>query len=117
MLVLDSFLALLNAKYIMIAGQELDVTTLDSTVWDFSKYIMVASGMLIVWLIKTAIDIFKGMKETMDKMALDMAVMKSNSDNTKEQLTGIRQDIEDVTHKLQEHDRRLLYIERQIKVS
>ena len=101
----------------MVLGQDVDVTTIDSTVWEVAKYFLVLFVGLMLWLGSELVKIIKDIQKSIGQMALDIQRMKDNSDNTQLQLQHISKEIDHLSTKIHDHEGRFLRIERQIKVS
>lgn len=79
--------------------------TIDADLWGIIKYLFVViAGFLVYYA--------KGIASDIQQMKLDIALMKQNSDATQDKLRGIALDIEKMSDQLQEHDKRLLRLER-----
>ena len=101
----------------MVLAQDVDVTTIDSTIWEVAKYFLVLFLGLLLCLGGELVKIIKDIQKSIGQMALDIQKMKDNSDNTQLQLQHISKEIDHLSGKIQEHEGRFLRIERQIKVS
>ena len=102
-----NFLSLLHDKHMML--QQLSPTdfhTIDADLWGIIKYIFVViAGFLVYYAKVIASDI--------QTMKVDIALMKQNSDATQDKLKGIARDIDVISEQLKDHDKRLIYLEKE----
>jgi len=83
-----------------------DFHTIDADLWGIIKYIFVViAGFLVYYAKVIASDI--------QTMKVDIALMKQNSDATQDKLKGIARDIDVISEQLKDHDKRLIYLEKE----
>ena len=94
-----------------------DFHTVDADIWNVIKYLLVLFIGVLIWQAQRLVGTQDKMANSLNDLAKDIAVMKSNSDNTKEQLHRIVGDLDEVSEKIKDHEARIIHIERKVKVS
>jgi FtsZ-interacting cell division protein ZipA len=94
-----------------------DFHVVSADIWEIAKYLIIVLMALLGWLLKGMWQSIKELLAAFQTAAVDIAVMKSNSDNTKTQLIRIVKDLDGVSETVKDHETRIIHIERKIKVS
>lgn len=79
--------------------------TIDADLWAIIKYLFVVIGGFLVYYAK-------GIQTDIQSMKVDIALMKANSDNTQRELKDIKEDVQEVMKKLDDHEKRIIRLEK-----
>lgn len=79
--------------------------TIDADLWAIIKYLFVVIGGFLVYYAK-------GIQTDIQSMKTDIALMKLNSDNTQHKLGNIEEELKDVGRKLDDHEKRIIRLEK-----
>lgn len=91
--------------------------TIDEFMWKTAIYLLIMFFGITGYFIKRMVASNEKIADSVIELAKDVAAMKANSDNTKEQLHKIVDDVDEIREKTISHEKRIYQLERERKVS